>query len=294
MFALDGSLLTEAYVGGLMDRMVGVYERRGPSSVQLAASSDQMSSASTEIAQAIQGVASGASEQTASVNTANVASEGMQAALSSVSTSSTAAAEKSQDSMTAVVEGKQAAVETAEAMQGINDAVVATSTQIEELNESGEEIGAITETISQIADQTNLLALNAASEATRAGDMGRGFAVVADEVRSLAERSSSAAKDIAALIEKVQSGVGCSVTAMNAVVSDVDGGARRPVRPALCWSASCSRPTSSAPRLASIAERAPPRPTARPLILQPACRRWGSSPSRTRLRRSRSRPTPKR
>jgi methyl-accepting chemotaxis protein len=227
MFSLDGSLLIEAYMGGLMDRMVGVYEKLGPSAVQLAEGSEQMSSAASEIAQAIQGVATSASEQTASVNNANVATEGMQSALSSVAGASTTAAEKSQDSMTAAEEGKQAADETAEAMRAINEAVVSTSGQIEELNESGKEIGAITETISEIADQTNLLALNAAIEAARAGDMGRGFAVVADEVRSLAERSSSAAKDIAALIEKVQTGVGRSVTAMNAVVTDVEGGAEK-------------------------------------------------------------------
>ncbi|WP_114814315.1 methyl-accepting chemotaxis protein [Paraburkholderia kururiensis] len=85
--------------------------------------------------------------------------------------------------------------------------VVETMTDI---SHSSSKIAEITGIIEGIAFQTNILALNAAVEAARAGEQGRGFAVVASEVRSLAQRSSSAAKEIKDLIatsvQKIQEG----------------------------------------------------------------------------------------
>ncbi len=85
--------------------------------------------------------------------------------------------------------------------------VVETMTDI---SQSSSKIAEITGIIEGIAFQTNILALNAAVEAARAGEQGRGFAVVASEVRSLAQRSSSAPREIKDLITasvlKIQNG----------------------------------------------------------------------------------------
>lgn len=79
-------------------------------------------------------------------------------------------------------------------------------------------IADITSVIEGIAFQTNILALNAAVEAARAGEQGRGFAVVATEVRSLAQRSSSAAKEIKVLI-------GNSVKRVHEGAAEIEGAA---------------------------------------------------------------------
>ena len=87
------------------------------------------------------------------------------------------------------------------AKQGVKEAETL-KLSIIELAESSKKIEDIISVIDDIAFQTNLLALNAAVEAARAGEQGKGFAVVADAVRSLAQKSSSSAKEISSLVKE--------------------------------------------------------------------------------------------
>lgn len=106
-------------------------------------------------------------------------------------------------SLEAVSEGYNAVVLTSEKVQENISVSEEVNRSLSDLSKSVIKVGSITDVINSLAAQTNLLALNAAIEAARAGTAGKGFAVVADEVRKLAEESSSAAKEINAIIQAI-------------------------------------------------------------------------------------------
>jgi methyl-accepting chemotaxis protein len=115
-------------------------------------------------------------------------------------------------------------METINGMSRIADVVKQSALTVEALGKSSDQIGEIIQVIDDIADQTNLLALNAAIEAARAGEQGRGFAVVADEVRKLAERTTKATKEIAAMIKQIQKDTANAVASMHTGTEEVDRG----------------------------------------------------------------------
>jgi twitching motility protein PilJ len=146
--------------------------------------------------------------------------------LNEVSAQAQRMADVAQQSLQAAAGGLNAVQGAIGGMHAIRDQIQDTSRRIKRLGESSQEIGEITELITDLTDQTNLLALNAAIQAASAGEAGRGFAIVAQEVQRLAERCAQAARQIAALVQTIQTDTQDAVAAMEVSTSGVVEGSK--------------------------------------------------------------------
>jgi len=166
--------------------------------------SDQVASASEELAAQIEQSSRGTDEQRARTTEAATAMEEMNSTVMEVARSAGTASELADQAKLKAQQGSELVDKVVETINGVERQSVALKADMTELGKQAEGIGQIMNVISDIADQTNLLALNAAIEAARAGDAGRGFAVVADEVRKLAEKTMHATNEVGAHIRAVQ------------------------------------------------------------------------------------------
>jgi methyl-accepting chemotaxis protein len=183
----------------------------------VASASEEISSSATQQAQS----AETQKDQTAQVATAM---QEMSSTVLQVSDNSNKAADAARKASETARHGGSIVDETLGKMRVIAESVGGTAKKMEELGKSSDQIGRIIGVIDDIADQTNLLALNAAIEAARAGEQGRGFAVVADEVRKLAERTTTATKEIAQMIKNIQDETKVAVGAMEQGTKQVEEG----------------------------------------------------------------------
>ena len=191
MQTMSGSLRT--MIGSITDG-IGVLSS---SSAELSANSGQMSEGSRSASGKAHAVAAAAEQMTA--NVMSVAS-GMEQTTTNL-TSVASATEEMTATIGEIASNSEKARRITE--EATRQAALI-SEQMNQLGAAAQQIGKVTETITEISSQTNLLALNATIEAARAGSAGKGFAVVANEIKELAQQTAAATEDIKGRIAGVQ------------------------------------------------------------------------------------------
>ena len=219
--------VTENFTGAIADSInFAIDQMRGLVS-NINSLSVQVASAAGESERTAGTLANAAENQAKEIGAASQAINEMAVSIDQVSSNAAESAAVAERAVEIASNGAEVVQATIQGMDTIRGQIQETSKRIKRLGESSQEIGDIVSLINDIADQTNILSLNAAIQASMAGDAGRGFAVVADEVQRLAERSSAATKQIAALVKTIQTDTNEAVISMEQTTSEVVGGAKR-------------------------------------------------------------------
>jgi len=170
---------------------------------EIAANSEAVTASSTDLSNLSEQISNGSEQMSGKANTVASAAEEMSSNSNSVAAAMEQAATNMNMVATATEEMTASVNEIAQnsekARSATGEAVTQAkkaSDQVEELGHAAEDIGKVTETITEISEQTNLLALNATIEAARAGEAGKGFAVVANEIKELAKQTADATQEI--------------------------------------------------------------------------------------------------
>lgn len=219
--------VTENFTGAIADSINFAIEQMRELVAKINDLSGQVVSAAKSTQATAGNLAQAAEHQAREMSAASQTINDMAGSIEQVSANAQESASVAQRAVAIAGNGSLVVNDTIKGMDSIRGQIQETSKRIKRLGESSQEIGDIVSLINDIADQTNILSLNAAIQASMAGDAGRGFAVVADEVQRLAERSSAATKQIAALVKAIQTDTHEAVTSMEQTTSEVVNGAKR-------------------------------------------------------------------
>jgi methyl-accepting chemotaxis protein len=180
---------------------------------QIQESSIEVAAAANSVNQIASDLASGSSQQAASVVEITAAMEELARTASQIAENAASQAELTGKAEESGDKGAAAVEEAVGGIEEVKKRISGIASRADILGTRSKEIYRILDLITDIAHETHILSLNAAIEAAAAGDHHRRFSVVAEEVRRLAQRSQESVESVRNLLDEFAGSIRATVVA---------------------------------------------------------------------------------
>jgi methyl-accepting chemotaxis protein len=204
---------SEALPDQLRDRYMGATAALDVLAQQIQESSIEVAAAANSVNQIASELASGSSQQAASVVEITAAMEQLARTASQIAANAASQAELTERAESSGDKGAAAVEEAVGGIEEVKKRISGIAGRADTLGARSQEIYRVLDLITEIAQETHILSLNAAIEAAAAGDHHRRFSVVAEEVRRLAQRSQESVASVRELLDEFAGSIRATVVA---------------------------------------------------------------------------------
>jgi len=198
---------------GLQQSFVNAADAINALAQQIQNSSIDVASAANSVNQIASELASGSSQQAASVVEITAAMEELARTAAQIADNASTQADLTAQAEATGNVGSGAVDEAVAGVEEVKKRIIGIATRADTLGTRSKEIYRVLDLITDIAQETHILSLNAAIEAAAAGDHGRRFSVVAEEVRRLAQRSQESVDSVRTLLDEFTASIRATVVA---------------------------------------------------------------------------------
>ena len=204
---------SEELPAGIRDAFVNAAEAITALAQQIQNSSIEVASAANSVNQIASELASGSSEQAASVVEITAAMEELARTAGQIAENASTQAKLTAQAEASGNVGSEAVDEAVAGVEEVKKRIAGIANRADTLGTRSKEIYRVLDLITDIAQETHILSLNAAIEAAAAGEHGRRFSVVAEEVRRLAQRSQESVDSVRNLLDEFTGSIRATVVA---------------------------------------------------------------------------------
>lgn len=203
----------QALPWGLQQAFVNAADAINALAQQIQNSSIDVASAANSVNQIASELASGSSQQAASVVEITAAMEELARTAAQIADNASTQADLTARAEESGNVGSEAVDEAVAGVEEVKKRISGIATRADTLGTRSKEIYRVLDLITDIAQETHILSLNAAIEAAAAGEHGRRFSVVAEEVRRLAQRSQESVDSVRNLLDEFTGSIRATVVA---------------------------------------------------------------------------------